>query len=389
MSGVGVGARTSFTLSQGGDAALSLYRETAKRTNDPNIQIEFAKYLLDTPASPASASPSPTLNSSQRTLLEEAIFWINRLARSGQPEACAIKAHWHQKGMYNMVKSEDKAIALYGTASKHGHPRAAYRLGEIFERKRSTQKAMQYYTRASSQNDALANLRLGKAHLWGELKLTRDYNAALRYLRRASEAAVESDIESHEAPFLLAQLIGDLHPMIRLPGDLLAHDPAGAFTQFERAAELGHPQAMFELAYAYEYACLGLEFPEPDLSINWYRRAADKGNAEAMIGLSGWYLTGLEGVLLPDDSLAFEWCRRAAEEQHLPKAEYALGYYYEVGAGIDADPATAQKWYELAAQHGSRDAKFRLQKSTSQVRKSDYGSVKLKKHKKGRDCIVM
>jgi TPR repeat protein len=136
--------------------------------------------------------------------------------------------------------------------------------------------------------------------------LQRDYVVAIRYLRRASDAATESDTESHEAPFLLGQLLGDIHPNVRIPPETLLLDPPGALEQFKRAAEMGHPQAMFELAYAYEYACFGLQFPEPDLSIEWYRRAAQLGNAEAMMGLSGWYLTGLEGVLQPDESAAFE-----------------------------------------------------------------------------------
>ncbi|KAI9598655.1 hypothetical protein BDF19DRAFT_382249 [Syncephalis fuscata] len=346
-------------------------------------------------ASPSITSSSngqdPTSSSKQRSLKDEAIYWVHKLSKAGQPEACAVKAQWHQQGTFGMVQSEDKAITLYTTASKQNHARAGHRLGEIYEKKKGISKAVQYYTRSSSQNDALANLRLGKAHLMGELKLARDYNAALRYIRRASDAATLADKESHEAPYLLAQLIGDLHPTIRLPADILAHDPSGALDQFTRAAELGHPVAMFELAYSYEYACLGLEMAEPDLSIMWYRRAADLGHPDAMVGLSGWYLTGLEGILAPDDSAAFELCYRAANDHHLPKAEYAVGYYYEVGIGVDIDMAEAMRWYEKAASHGSRDAQFRLNKpeSATKLRKSEYGTVKMKKHKKGSECTVM
>ncbi|RKP26016.1 hypothetical protein SYNPS1DRAFT_14817 [Syncephalis pseudoplumigaleata] len=391
------GARASITLSHGGDAALNLYRETAKRTNDPNLQWEFAKYLLECAEKDdghaANAADEPMVHAGQRSLRDEAIYWINKLARASHPEACVVKARWHQLGRYGMVQSEDKAAALYTTASKQNHPRASYRLGEIYERRRGIAKAVQYYNRASLQNDALANLRLGKAHLTGELKLARDYNMALRFLRRASDAATMADKESHEAPFLLAQLIGDLHPQIRLPPEMLAHDPSGAFEQFQRAAEFGHTAAMFELAYAYEYACLGLEMAEPDLSIQWYRRAAEHGHSDAMVGLSGWYLTGLEGILTPDDALAFDWCYRAAAQHHLPKAEYALGYYYEVGIGVPSNINEAMRWYEIAASHGSRDARFRLSKvdgtGATKLRKSEYGTVKLKKHKKGRECTVM
>jgi TPR repeat protein len=63
---------------------------------------------------------------------------------------------------------------------------------------------------------------------------------------------------------------------------------------------------------------------------------------------SGWYLTGSEGVLKQSDSEAYLWARRAANKG-LSKAEYAVGYYAEVGIGVKQDVEFAKRWYMRAA----------------------------------------
>ena len=66
------------------------------------------------------------------------------------------------------------------------------------------------------------------------------------------------------------------------------------------------------------------------------------------MALSGWYLTGSEGVLKQSDSEAYLWARRAANKG-LAKAEYAVGYYSEVGIGVKMDGEEAKRWYMRAA----------------------------------------
>ena len=64
--------------------------------------------------------------------------------------------------------------------------------------------------------------------------------------------------------------------------------------------------------------------------------------------MSGWYLTGNEGVLKQSDSEAYLWARRAANKG-LSKAEYAVGYYAEIGIGVKPDIELAKRWYMRAA----------------------------------------
>lgn len=105
---------------------------------------------------------------------------------------------------------------------------------------------------------------------------------------------------------------------------------------------------------------------DPRRSIGWYTRAAAKGHAEAEIALSGWYLTGAEGVLGQSDAEAYLWARRAAQQAN-PKAEYAVGYYTEVGIGVEADQVEAKKWYLRAAAQGNKSAIDRLAELKRQV----------------------
>jgi TPR repeat protein len=43
-----------------------------------------------------------------------------------------------------------------------------------------------------------------------------------------------------------------------------------------------------------------------------------------------------------------------------PKAEYAVGYFTEMGIGCRRDPLEANVWYVKAADHGDQRAKNRL-----------------------------
>ncbi|KAK9765619.1 hypothetical protein K7432_005899 [Basidiobolus ranarum] len=102
--------RASMTLVNE-ESALGMYRETAKKTNDPNTQLEFAKFLLF--SSTAFGDPNTKDgNPSLKKLLDEAIYWIKKLQKAGQPEAMYIYATWLEKGMYEIPQSLEKAIAF-------------------------------------------------------------------------------------------------------------------------------------------------------------------------------------------------------------------------------------------------------------------------------------
>jgi TPR repeat protein len=83
-------------------------------------------------------------------------------------------------------------------------------------------------------------------------------------------------------------------------------------------------------------------------SIMWYSKAAMQEEHQAELALSGWYLTGSDGVLGQSDTEAYLWARKAALAG-LPKAEYAMGYFTEMGIGVAPSMEDAKRWYWRAA----------------------------------------
>ena len=60
-----------------------------------------------------------------------------------------------------------------------------------------------------------------------------------------------------------------------------------------------------------------------------------------------------------NDELAFKFAQRAAQSD-FPTAEFALGYFYEVGICVPVDIKEARSWYSKAASSGNKDATNRI-----------------------------
>ncbi|THH03459.1 hypothetical protein EW145_g6235 [Phellinidium pouzarii] len=130
----------------------------------------------------------------------------------------------------------------------------------------------------------------------------------------------------------------------------------------ERAAYLHFVPAQYKLGHAYEFAESPFPF-DPLLSVQYYSLASQQGEAEADMALSKWFLCGAEdipeGGFAKDEALAYTFAEKAARKG-LPSAEFAMGYYWEVGIGTPKDVQKAMEWYEKASAHGSNDAKQRI-----------------------------
>lgn len=63
------------------------------------------------------------------------------------------------------------------------------------------------------------------------------------------------------------------------------------------------------------------------------------------MALSKWFLCGAEGAFEKDEGLAVVFAEKAARKG-LPSAEFAMGYYCEVGIGVSKDVQRARGWYE-------------------------------------------
>lgn len=341
---------------------LDMYRTNAKKSTDPAIQYEFAMFMvsaaqeegLEEEDAPQSAHTEKSNGSSRDNLLKEAKQLLQKLCDRSYPFAQYYLADGYASGLFNKGREDwDRAFPLFLAASKHGHAEAGYRTALCYEFgwgcRTDAAKAVQFYQHAASKNHPGAALRLGRACLTGDMGLGKRYREGARWLKRASESA---DFQYNQAPFDLASL----HET-GFPPDVFK-DESYAAQLYTKAADLGHVEANYRLGEAYEYGQLNCP-KDPALSIHFYTGAAEQGHAPSQMALCAWYMVGVENVLEKDESEAYEWAKKAAANG-LPKAQYTVGYFTEMGVGCRRDPLEANVWYVQAADQGEERAKHRL-----------------------------
>jgi TPR repeat protein len=181
----------------------------------------------------------------------------------------------------------------------------------------------------------------------GQLGLSSSPEAALPLLQRA---AVLATVEVPQAAYVFGLLlIGEFSPASVAPHLFAPLIPPGsgreqeARRHLERAAYLNFAPAQYKLGHAYEFAQPPFPF-DPLLSVQYYSLASQQGDIEADMALSKWFLCGSEGAFDKDESLAFTFAEKAARKG-LPSAEFAMGYYTEVGVGGPKDIEAARQWY--------------------------------------------
>lgn len=124
---------------------------------------------------------------------------------------------------------------------------------------------------------------------------------------------------------------------------------------YAKAADLGLPAAMYELARAYDKGRgVGRDLAT---AAQWYRKAADAGHPGAMASLGTMHEFG-EGVRL--DLIEALRLYRIAAESGDPHAMTNLGYLYAEGKGVARDAVAARRWYGEAAEKGHARAMFNL-----------------------------
>ncbi|KAJ2909136.1 hypothetical protein GGI21_002184 [Coemansia aciculifera] len=406
--------RMSRTLVSGNNA-LDMYREAAKKTQDENIQLEYAKFLIqsienladpvvredvnvtysiyfpgggitDSMISPgaglASASDSTASlplgqqasgvdSENREKLVTEAVYWIKHLQRKGNTEASYIAGTWFDTGKYGIETDKSKAIQLFTYAAKNHHASAAFKVGQHQEERKSSGRAFSYYQMAAALGDVSANYRMARVYLNGDFGKKANIKQALVYLRRSAELA---STECYDGAYTLGIMYLKEYPNDDVY-DVIFFDAEEAQKLLDKAARLGSAEAQFKLGLLFELGNHG--FPvDPRLSTYYYQLAAEQDHAEAQMALSGWYVSGGEGVSI-NDQLAFDWGHRAAQQGYT-RAVFAMGYYYEMGVGCMPDINQANEWYARAAAAGSVEARERLNRGN--VVNNPEGTAALRRH---------
>lgn len=385
---------------------LDMYRQNVKKTNDLSIQYSFAVFLISNAqeqgldftdpkgkrnsSKPQGDGESPGPEGSPYELVKEARQILQKLASAGYPFAQYYLADGYASGLFSKGKEDyNSAFPLFVLAAKHGHAESGYRTGLCYEFgwgcRKDPAKAVQFLRTAAAKRHPGAMTRLGKACLSGDLGETRS-REGLRWMKLAAEAA---DAQYNAAPYQLGCLYETGY------GEDIFKDGNYAANLFTQAADLGHPEANFRLGDAYEHGKLGCP-RDPALSVHFYTGAAERGHAGAMMGLCAWYMVGAPPILEKDEEEAYEWAHRSADLGYV-KAQYAVGYFTEMGIGCRRDVLEANVWYVKAADAGDERAKQRLaiiQAAVSggtpmEVAPPRNGKIQKGAAKDDKDCVVM
>lgn len=341
------------------ERTLELYRANAKKTQDPDLQFEFAVFMIDAskslpipPNTPGNLLVVERALEKREDLVREATSLLKRLADRGHPASQYFLADCYANGIGTVKGKQDfdKAYPLFVLAAKHGHPDAAYRAGTCCENgwgcRRESAKAVQFFRKAAAALHPGAMYRLGIAELNGELGLSKSPKEGVQWLKRSAEHATA------EFPHALHEL-ALLHE--RGIDNVVFVDYEYSTELLAQAAELGYAPSAYRLGECYEYGKMGCP-QDPALSIHYYvcifffffffsphpyssslqNIAAQQNHRDACFALTAWYLVGSPGVLPQSDTEAFLWAQKAAEAG-LAKAMYACGYFLEVGIGTQVN----------------------------------------------------
>ena len=266
------------------------------------------------------------------------VFWLEKAAAQEHLEAQFRLGTCYLDGI-GVNENEEAGIEWLSRAGERGHLRAAFRLAQLYENRicgpwsfmrrqqqdENWQNACRWYQEAAREEDPEAYYRLGR------LARKSDRDQAMNYYRQAAE-------QRHP----LAQ-----HAMAQLY--FLKKAPEKALGWLQKAAQLGSPEAQYELALYYrdgtnpptEFVADQEDFqPRPDKADYWMEQAAEGGHGEAQ------FITACRFVQDPATAeKAIQLLRYAAGKGH-PEAMHALAVCHWLGNGVEFDISKTQQLLE-------------------------------------------
>ncbi|KAF5345956.1 hypothetical protein D9756_010911 [Leucocoprinus leucothites] len=353
--------------------------------HDPFLKVAWCRdvfFLVDR----AQQNPSPSTDPAVgpvvindpllHRLAHVAVPTILQLANATQtplPQYAAEATYWRAmfaaSGAYPEFITHNPRVAFrdFETAARGGYAIAWFRLGRDYENFKDTQRARECFERGVKLGVESCTYRMGMAHLLGQLGLTASPQQAIPLLQRAATLATTN---VPQPAYVFSLLLLNEFTQTSIPptafGPFLPQGSSPlleARKHLERAAYLHFAPAQYKLGHAYEYAQPPFPF-DPLLSVQYYSLASQQGEVEADMALSKWFLCGSGDTdggagFDKDEALALTFAEKAAKKG-LHSAEFAMGYYAEVGVGRAKDIQGAIRWYTRARDHGNSDAEDRL-----------------------------
>ncbi|KAK9471007.1 uncharacterized protein V1510DRAFT_347730, partial [Dipodascopsis tothii] len=293
---------------------------------------------------------------SDHVLLEDAREMVLHMTSQRSARAVYVRARWAEQKRMGLETEAPLAYDWYQWLAKNGFSRALYRIGIIHEIRHEYDAALRAFREGAAAEDAGCLYALGVILLKALDGQAADVPTALDFLRRAA-AGADADVPA--ALYVYGMLLtGGALADWAVPAHMVDVDEAHGRELLERAALYGVAPALVSLGMAWQQGTLGLPF-DPAVSLHYYVLAAKRGDADACLEIAKWFLTGCDGIFDADPERAFKYAERAVARGS-SQAEFALGYFYEVGIYVSADMDKARQWYTRAAEHDNEDARQRL-----------------------------
>lgn len=277
---------------------------------------------------------------------EKAMDYYRKAADAGNTWAMTNIGRLYENGGGNVVQNYDKAYEWYRKAADKDHGPAMREIGDLYYNghygaegdDRDYRSARQWYQKAADEGDVTAYSELGNMYRDGTSDGAGgepDYVKMMEQYRKGENAGSETAIF----------YIGYSYYMGYTEDGKTDFETASRY--FEKAANMGLPNAMRALGIMYSNGDLGE--PDPQTARDWYLRAADEGDAVSMQNLGFLYYNGaLDGKKDYDNAL--KWFEKAAEKSD-PDAMDMIGYMYECGLGLEVDLKKAEEWYLKAEEN--------------------------------------
>ncbi|KAG9233063.1 hypothetical protein BJ875DRAFT_465113 [Amylocarpus encephaloides] len=369
------------------EEVLERARSLVLKSTDPEMQLAWAQDALSwvevasqfANRLQSEGQPArPITPKVEHSLRVDALSIVGFLADQHHPKAEFMKSMWLEFGKFGHRIDKKEAFMGYKRAAEKGYARAEYRMGMQFESSNNSVKAIDHYNRGVGMGDSAAHYRLGMMTLLGQHGMSLDYPQGVELIRYSADTADEN---APQGAYVYGMLLAHELPNISVPEQFLPFDLNEAKLFIEKAAYLGFSKAQLKMAQAYELCQLGCEF-EPSLSLHYNALAARQGESEADMAISKWFLCGYESLFEKNEELAFTYAKRAAGAK-MATAEFAMGYFYEIGMYVAVDLEESASWYKRASEHGNKDALGRIDsiRKNSALSKSDHEQVAISRIK--------
>ncbi|KIX01051.1 uncharacterized protein Z518_10117 [Rhinocladiella mackenziei CBS 650.93] len=375
------------------EATLENARVAVLSCNDPDTQLTWAQDALayveicqqNEERIALAQTPRTRTPRIEHVLREDAIKIVNFLADQHHPKAEFMRGMWLEFGKFGHRVDKKEAFLCYTRASERGYIRADYRIGMQFESSNDALKAIKYYQKGADAGDSAACYRLGMMTLLGQHGQAQDFERGLNLVYASAQTADEN---APQGAYVFGMLQSHQMSQIQVPERYLPKDTAAAKINIEKAAYLGFAKAQVKMGAAYELCELGCPF-DPALSLHYNALAAKQGEPDAELAISKWFLCGHEGLFEKNEEMAFTYAQRAALSG-FATAQFALGYYYEVGIYVPVNFELAKDWYRKASQSGNQDAGGRIDaiSRSKTLSRKDHESVALSKIRQQRGSII-